>query len=1540
MKRLLLSLLWLIPAGLFAQITIDESLTTQQLVEDVLIGGSCAETSNFVSSTGTDFGNVNGIAAFNANGSDFPFQSGIVLSSGAAGDAPGPNINDQGAGGWPGDADLEANTSATFTNDASFIQFDFTPLNQDLSFNFIMASEEYDQNFECIFSDAFAFILTDLTTGVSENLAVLPGTTIPIEVTNIRPEVPGLCPAVNEEFFDRYNFQPFNDENTAATNFNGQTVPLTAMATVIIGNPYNIKLVVADETDSFFDIAVFLEAGSFNIGTTELGDDFLIANGNALCEGSTITLDATDPNADSYTWFLNDIEIPGETMPTLTVSAPGTYTVEVALTDPGDCVITDSVIIEFINESTVNIGDDLMLCDSDLGIFDTGLPQDGTTFIWTLDGTPITGETTPAITVSNAGVYEVTVAFTDGCSFSDDAVVTVNPTPTVDLGQDINSCLEDPITLDGTPSDVDPALVAYQWALNGAFIAGETSATLEVTSPGTYEVFVTLDGCTGSDTVVVNLANPDGTSCTLNDLCPDALPLVCGDVVTGNTDGSSSDGAPTEICGTTPGAPGNWYSFIGTGQVIELSLCNSDYDTKIQVYEGTCDALECIGGNDDSCGLQSEFEFLSVAGEEYFFYVFGFNVSTGNYELVVTCVNVPDACIDAPEIACGDTVTGTTAGAPDENIPADLCGLGDGTAGVWFTLSGTNELTTLSLCNSSFDTRINVYTGTCDDLVCFESNDDFCDAQSQVEFISQSGTDYLIYVYGADGESGDFELVVTCEPQPGCIDAAPFCSDDGLIFENVSDGSTAQSGIDYECLITQPNPSWFFLEIEEAGDLSLEIVQNTQFDVDGNPIGTPLDVDFIAWGPFDSVDAGCQNLNPTTSVDCSFSAAPVENFTITNAMVGELYIVLITNFNGAPGFISLGQTGGDGATNCDIVQEFIVDLGEDRIFCSSITPDFEIIPVITGENLGNPTFLWSTGETTETITVATSDTYTLEVTIDGFTVTEEIMITFLDDPCVIEPDCAETAFEENFGTGTTRESTPFTQYIFNGTTQVDDGEYAIINTSAGLNIGWHTTFEDRTPGDVNGRALFVNASFAPDEIYRRTVNGLLMNEAYVFDSWITTVYDTDTNICPGIGIPSNVIFRIEDLNGNILSEVESGDIINEAAVNWQLFSIGFNSGANTSVQIVLINNSIGGCGNDLAIDDITLSFSGTTPDIVNGTAIDLCPIAGSIDLTAQINTILNGEDPAQFQVTYHNTMFDASTGENAIATPEMYSSPGPETIFIRVERLNDTSCFAIATLDLVALNPMVALGPDEILCGNDSFTIVPVTSGNPQDFTYLWSTGETTETITVSGSGTFSVTITTIGGCTATDMINVAIEAPVAINAGEDFITCRNFSSTLNATVDASDVTLQWFLNGDIINGATAASLDFTPGETAFGVQEYTLVATTALGCTSSDTVEVSLYDVGQCVITQGLSPTNGDGLNDSLDLTFLADRTGITNLQIFSRLGRKVFERADYVNQWEGQSDTGGELPTGTYFYVINFDSEDPDFGNQATGWIYLNRE
>ncbi|WP_036243810.1 T9SS type B sorting domain-containing protein, partial [Mesonia mobilis] len=98
-------------------------------------------------------------------------------------------------------------------------------------------------------------------------------------------------------------------------------------------------------------------------------------------------------------------------------------------------------------------------------------------------------------------------------------------------------------------------------------------------------------------------------------------------------------------------------------------------------------------------------------------------------------------------------------------------------------------------------------------------------------------------------------------------------------------------------------------------------------------------------------------------------------------------------------------------------------------------------------------------------------------------------------------------------------------------------------------------------------------------------------------------------------------------------------------------------------------------------------------------------------------------------------------------------------------------------------------------------------------------------------------------------------------------------------------------------------------------------------------------YENG-CVISQGISPSNVDGFNDCLDLTFLDDRTGIESLKVYNRYGRLVFERDNYVNSFCGQDINGDELPSGTYYYVLVLEGEDPVFGRIKKSWVYINRE
>lgn len=245
--------------------------TVPQLVNQVLINSACSTIANITWATGTT-DTTNGIGYFNKGNSNFPFQQGIILSTGNAAASAGPNTSILSGGGAGGDASLAAILAAqapplTGTlNNATKLEFDFVAVSNQISFNFLFASEEYG-TFQCNFADAFAFILTDLTAATAPtNLAVLPGTNIPVSVVNIRDnQYNTACTSNNLPYFGDYYANPAG-VLAAPINFNGITVPMTAGATVIPGNSYHIKMVIADYQDSAYDSAVFLQGGSFNPG--------------------------------------------------------------------------------------------------------------------------------------------------------------------------------------------------------------------------------------------------------------------------------------------------------------------------------------------------------------------------------------------------------------------------------------------------------------------------------------------------------------------------------------------------------------------------------------------------------------------------------------------------------------------------------------------------------------------------------------------------------------------------------------------------------------------------------------------------------------------------------------------------------------------------------------------------------------------------------------------------------------------------------------------------------------------------------------------------------------------------------------------------------------------------------------------------------------------------------------------------------------------------------------------------------------------------
>lgn len=187
---------------------------------------------------------------------------------------------------------------------------------------------------------------------------------------------------------------------------------------------------------------------------------------------------------------------------------------------------------------------------------------------------------------------------------------------------------------------------------------------------------------------------------------------------------------------------------------------------------------------------------------------------------------------------------------------------------------------------------------------------------------------------GCPSNSGDIGWIasVSCNAPPNgasCPNAYPFCTTIAYNFQN-STGTTAPVGPDYGCLVSQPAPVWYYMKVDQSGSFQIGLGQTTG----SNGSGSGIDVDFALYGPFSSLAAGCSSVMNGVSqpIQCSFSSASTEvigiglsggtgsgSSTPPPALVDQYYILLLTNYSNATGYISFNQTGGTGVADCSIV---------------------------------------------------------------------------------------------------------------------------------------------------------------------------------------------------------------------------------------------------------------------------------------------------------------------------------------------------------------------------------------------------------------------------------------------------------------------------------------------------------------------------------------------------------------------------------------------------------------------------------------------
>ncbi|HNQ67716.1 MAG TPA: choice-of-anchor L domain-containing protein [Bacteroidales bacterium] len=478
--------------------------TPEQLVTNVLFSG-CLQATNVIYK-----GSLQSIGYFSNGIPGLDFAEGIILSSGKALDAAGPNNTGSKSSGMGtlGDANLTA-MAGMITFDAAVLEFDFQPTGDTIYMEYVFASEEYSEFIGGAYNDVFGFFVSGGPEGYSSvNIAKVPGVDIPVCVNNVNS-------TTNSEYF-------VNNIGGVDIQYDGMTVTLTAKLAVTQCGNYHMKIAVADVGDNSYDTGVFLKAGSFvaesdvvmhNYSDWNLGNEIYEGCTNQLVFVRTNTTDLSNPmpvyisiggtatNGTDYSYLHYTYTIPaGQPSITIPIEAfadgvtEGPETLIITLHNTCPCStetisITLTILDEIIFSPTITAS--TPICEGEsvtLGIYYS--PQPDTVYVVWSNG--VTGPSEITVQPSTTTTYTAMVHYPcDSVELS--TTVTVYPMPVATASNDGPYCVGDPIHLFSSGG------LTYRWRGPNFYMAFSQNPTInnaQLINAGTYQVTVTgLNGC-------------------------------------------------------------------------------------------------------------------------------------------------------------------------------------------------------------------------------------------------------------------------------------------------------------------------------------------------------------------------------------------------------------------------------------------------------------------------------------------------------------------------------------------------------------------------------------------------------------------------------------------------------------------------------------------------------------------------------------------------------------------------------------------------------------------------------------------------------------------------------------------------------------------------------------------------------------------------------------------------------------------------------------------------------------------------------------
>lgn len=505
-------------------------------------------------------------------------------------------------------------------------------------------------------------------------------------------------------------------------------------------------------------------------------------------------------------------------------------------------------------------------------------------------------------------------------------------------------------------------------------------------------------------------------------------------------------------------------------------------------------------------------------------------------------------------------------------------------------------------------------------------------------------------------------------------------------------------------------------------------------------------------------------------------------------------------------------------------------------------------------------------------------------------------------------------FTEDFGSGTTTgPALPVGVTTYNFTTgSPNDGDYTISNTT---NYFDWLDIENHTPGDTNGKSFIVNASFTAGEFYQRQVSGLCENTSYEFSSWLINLQPVGG--CDGASIPVNVRFQIwDETDMNLLAQGDTGSIFSTSSNEWEQYALVFKTQpGQTSVILKMRNNSNGGCGNDLAIDDIVFKSCGDTVTVATTSDennLTVCEDQGAVSRTLVAtpdNSIFSTHAYQWQQSIDQQTWVDiANETNNTLSTPTVTI-----TTYYRAKiaedpiNVNNDLCNVVSNIfNLIVLpipSPPTSNG-DVAICEGETGVLSATTDNS---YTISWYDAATGGNLLLGGSANFK---TTIAGtyyaeanspeitCTSLSRTAITLSVnPLPIVQDESTTFCEEATAILSAEID--NVTYEW--------STGAATKEITVTEA--GV--YTVLVTDSNGCSTIKTITVDQIDSPRIDIIRSDGPSIIISTSNSGDFEYSLDGFTFQSSPMFEAVAG-----GNYTIYVQDTSDCG--VVTQHYYHLV----------------------